>query len=972
MAKRTFKIDRLSNPSLELGLRTNAILTGSSTAVTSSKVFLYDSDVTSLITTDNHVTNKKYVDTAVSNLNTTLTNFIKNYVVAGDRLALEKSDSTVTIKLGNAYDDGSAKTFESADSKQVISSIHVDQYGTITNVEYKTISTADLDNTGTDFDNYQYWQLKVGETTANVESAWRAEGDASAVVPLELVSDGSIGLTLSDSTSYLVTLSLNINPEDDYPLYVDAGTGLNLRTIPGLADGKQSGLYKIAIDKFGRVTSATSVATSDITSLLPLHSATTDGIVKHIDTSASGNSTTAPENGTSTYFYTSNAKWSQIPYDKVTMATASGSTAIQILGTSSTTAGLITTVSSNKLTFVPDSGILSATGFVGNGSGLTDLSASEIVGTLDSGVIPTLDQTKINLGLTQPGSVLYTNASNKVAEVLNPTTPLETTNYVLTKTVQSDGSGITNAPQWADIKSLVTNIVAGEGGLTFQGTIGRTEDGAQFTNVPETFTKGYFYKVVTAGTYLGRYLDKGDTIYAIKNSDTSYASADDNTKWTYWSILQGNLDNAVTFNSAQTTTSGILPIKALGQTVISDAVGLTATKSAEQWTLNTNISGNAETASALAQAVTLWGQSFDGSGNISGDLTNVGNITPTGTDKNLGTTTNKFANVYAATFNGALVGNASTADKVNHDLTIGGKTYNGSEAVEIDLSAAGLGVVGNVTVTKSGEGNAITALDSSKGPDGNVTLTATQSYLISSIKSELFNVSTTGGVATFNRLTSEKDGAIYKSSTTPLPAITTTYGFGGVLTANDLRVVRNSLSKRVAVLGNGTDTSPSGKNLLVADSTSADYGFIKTQLSVEATPNWESDTNIPTANAVKTKIEEVQAAVTNGSSRYIRLNVSGASVTSTTSIPATAYIQEVYVRVKTAYDSDATLSINVGNMPLVTSSDIDLSTAGDSFTYVINDDTTTGGNVVANLTLGQEQTVGSLAITLVYVSSFNS
>ena len=59
-------------------------------------------------------------------------------------------------------------------------------------------------------------------------------------------------------------------------------------------------------------------------------------------------------------------------------------------------------------------------------------------------------------------------------------------------------------------------------------------------------------------------------------------------------------------------------------------------------------------------------------------------------------------------------------------------------------------------------------------------------------------------------------------------------------------------------------------------------------------------------------------------------------------------------------------------MQLVASSDIDLSTAGDSFTYVINDDTTTGGNVVANLTLGQEQTAGSLAITLVYVSSFNS
>ena len=74
MAKRTFKIDRLSNPSLELGLRTNAILTGSSTAVTSSKVFVYDSDVTSLITTDNHEINKKYVDNVIASAISTALN----------------------------------------------------------------------------------------------------------------------------------------------------------------------------------------------------------------------------------------------------------------------------------------------------------------------------------------------------------------------------------------------------------------------------------------------------------------------------------------------------------------------------------------------------------------------------------------------------------------------------------------------------------------------------------------------------------------------------------------------------------------------------------------------------------------------------------------------------------------------------------------------------------------------------------
>ena len=969
MAKRTFKIDRLSNNSLELGLRTNAILTGSASSITSSKILSYDSDFTSQIVTDNIITNKKYVDTAIDDLNTEIVNFIKNYIIAGDRITLDKTESTVTVKLGNAYDDGASKTFESDDSKQVISAISVDQYGTVTSVQYKTISTADLDNTGTDFDNYQNWQLKIGSATANIESAWRAEGDEDPVVPLEFASDGSIGLTLTDSSSHLVTMSLNVNPEEDYPLYVDSGTGLNLRTITGLENGKSLGFYKIAVDKFGRVISTASVVPSDITSILPVHSATTDGIVKHIDTSASGNSTSSPEDGTSTYFYTSNAKWTNIPYDKVNMALASGTGTVQILGTTSTTPGLTTVVSNNKLIFSPDSGILTATGFVGNGSGLTNISASAIEGTLNQSAIPSLDQNKINLGLASPGSVLYTNSSNKLAEVLNPSVPLESTNFVLTKPVQADGSGISNSPQWIDIKSLVTTIVAGEGGLTFQGTIGSSSDGGQYQDIPTSFNKGYFYKVVTTGTYIGQLLEKGDTIYAIKNSDTAYESADDTTKRTYWSVLQGNLDNAVTFNSVSTVTNGILPIKAAGQAVISDATGLSASKTGDSWLLGTDISGNAATASKLSQAITIWGQSFDGTSPISGNLTSVGNIIPDGTDKEIGSTTNPFNKAYITEVIGNLTGVASSASKVTSDLIIGGKHYNGSEEVTINLSASDLGLISNVSVVSDGEGNAITSLDANNS-GGIVTLTATKQYLISNITSDLFNISTTGGVASINILTSEKEGAIFKSSN-PIPSLSTTYGFGGVLTATDLRVIRDGLSKKVATLGNGTDTSPSGKKLLVADSAASDYGFIKTQISVEANPTWTSDIQVPTANAVNNKVAEVQAAVTTGSSRYIRLNLTNSSVTSVTSIPSGGYIHEIHVRVKSAYSASSTLSINVGNTTYVATTDIDLSTAGDTFTYVIDDDTASGGNVVANLTVSDD-TIGALAVTVVYVSSFNS
>ena len=49
-------------------------------------------------------------------------------------------------------------------------------------------------------------------------------------------------------------------------------------------------------------------------------------------------------------------------------------------------------------------------------------------------------------------------------------------------------------------------------------------------------------------------------------------------------------------------------------------------------TLGVSITGNSATATKLANARTIWGQSFNGSANVSGNMTGVGTITPTGED----------------------------------------------------------------------------------------------------------------------------------------------------------------------------------------------------------------------------------------------------------------------------------------------------------------------------------------------------
>ena len=58
--------------------------------------------------------------------------------------------------------------------------------------------------------------------------------------------------------------------------------------------------------------------------------------------------------------------------------------------------------------------------------------------------------------------------------------------------------------------------------------------------------------------------------------------------------------------------------------------------------------GNAKTATSLATARTIWGQSFNGNANISGDMTGVGNITLQGTTrtKDFGSDGNSIRTLY--------------------------------------------------------------------------------------------------------------------------------------------------------------------------------------------------------------------------------------------------------------------------------------------------------------------------------------
>ena len=67
-----------------------------------------------------------------------------------------------------------------------------------------------------------------------------------------------------------------------------------------------------------------------------------------------------------------------------------------------------------------------------------------------------------------------------------------------------------------------------------------------------------------------------------------------------------------------------------------------------------NIYGNASSATKLLTARTLWGQSFDGSANVSGNISNTGHITPAATNTySIGTNSVQYRNVWTRWVGGA-------------------------------------------------------------------------------------------------------------------------------------------------------------------------------------------------------------------------------------------------------------------------------------------------------------------------------
>ena len=87
----------------------------------------------------------------------------------------------------------------------------------------------------------------------------------------------------------------------------------------------------------------------------------------------------------------------------------------------------------------------------------------------------------------------------------------------------------------AFVHNLVNEKLAASDAMIFKGTIG---EGGTITELPDTHSTGWTYKVITAGTYAGNECNIGDMIVCL--TDGTVASDAD------WTVIEGNIDGAVT------------------------------------------------------------------------------------------------------------------------------------------------------------------------------------------------------------------------------------------------------------------------------------------------------------------------------------------------------------------------------------------------------------------------------------------
>jgi len=140
---------------------------------------------------------------------------------------------------------------------------------------------------------------------------------------------------------------------------------------------------------------------------------------------------------------------------------------------------------------------------------------------------------------------LGSSTSGNVPTFAGATGDALTNGYGVETTLVGSSSKLARADA---IKNYVDGLLSANDAMVYKGTIG---SGGTVTSLPTSYSAGWTYKVITAGTYAGETCEIGDMLIAINTKSSGGVDAD-------WNVIQTNTDGTVV--GPASSTSGNFPI----------------------------------------------------------------------------------------------------------------------------------------------------------------------------------------------------------------------------------------------------------------------------------------------------------------------------------------------------------------------------------------------------------------------------
>lgn len=315
------------------------------------------------------------------------------------------------------------------------------------------------------------------------------------------------------------------------------------------------------------------------------------------------------------------------------------------------------------------------------------------------------------------------------------------------------GTNTTQIATTQFVTNAISNGIAASDAMIFKGTLGT--DGT-VEELPTTYSTGWTYRVIEAGTYAGQECEIGDLVIALTSrSGTENQDAD-------WTVAQTNIDGAIT--DIKSTASVTVTGTGSSRTIELPVSGVTA-GTYRNVTVNDKgiVTGGNNNTATIAEGGTN-NTTFDADTVIVFDGTKLSSSTIS-TEK-LGYLSDVTSNIQAQ-LNGKAASNhthnyaasatpGGAANSVANKLTIQAngtefKTFDGSAATLVNIKAGQ-----NITITPSTETNAIEIQSSFTDTKVTNTLDASSKFYVTGTTSattgtgtQVFNTSIYGQGDTF-------------------------------------------------------------------------------------------------------------------------------------------------------------------------------------------------------------------------------